>query len=112
MVYPVRVDGDNQFVSHSLSYNFGRGRYKRDLRQLEGHIYYQINFKGRELFMNLTVNNHLLSNDYILERRNGSLNRTEHHSTSGNSCHLIGTVTDSVARGIAAISTCVGLVRT
>ncbi|XP_046872442.1 A disintegrin and metalloproteinase with thrombospondin motifs 12-like [Hypomesus transpacificus] len=109
VVYPVRVDGDNQFVSHSLSYNFGRGRYKRDLRQLEGHIYYQINFKGRELFMNLTVNNHLLSNDYILERRNGSLNRTEHHSTSGNSCHLIGTVTDSVARGIAAISTCVGL---
>lgn len=58
---------------------------------------------------NLTHNNHLVSNDYILERRNGSVNRTEHRLSGKNSCHLLGTVAASGVRGTAAISTCKGL---
>uniref|UniRef100_A0A8C7QLI8 ADAM metallopeptidase with thrombospondin type 1 motif, 12 n=1 Tax=Oncorhynchus mykiss TaxID=8022 RepID=A0A8C7QLI8_ONCMY len=101
---------DGQFLSHSLVHRFKHGRHKRDLGLLEERVYYKVNFKGRDLVFNLTVNKYLVSNDYILERRNGSVNRTEHRTTGENACHLIGTVTDSTnARGTAAISTCEGL---
>uniref|UniRef100_A0A8C7SP64 ADAM metallopeptidase with thrombospondin type 1 motif, 12 n=1 Tax=Oncorhynchus mykiss TaxID=8022 RepID=A0A8C7SP64_ONCMY len=111
MVHPVKVDSDGQFLSHSLAHRFERVRHKRDLGTLEGRVYYKVTYKGRNLFFNLTVNNYLVSNKYVLEWRNGSLNRTEHRTTGENACHLIGTVTDPTnARGTAAISTCEGLV--
>uniref|UniRef100_A0A8C7HKF8 Fibroblast growth factor 10-like n=1 Tax=Oncorhynchus kisutch TaxID=8019 RepID=A0A8C7HKF8_ONCKI len=111
MVHPVKVDSDGQFLSHSLAHRFERVRHKRDLGPLEGRVYYKVTYKGRNLFFNLTVNNYLVSNKYVLEWRNGSLNRTEHRTTGENACHLIGTVTDPTnARGTAAISTCEGLV--
>uniref|UniRef100_A0A8C8JD73 Peptidase M12B domain-containing protein n=1 Tax=Oncorhynchus tshawytscha TaxID=74940 RepID=A0A8C8JD73_ONCTS len=111
MVHPVKVDSDGQFLSHSLAHRFERVRHKRDLWPLEGRVYYKVTYKGRNLFFNLTVNNYLVSNKYVLEWRNGSLNRTEHRTTGENACHLIGTVTDPTnARGTAAISTCEGLV--
>uniref|UniRef100_A0A674B862 ADAM metallopeptidase with thrombospondin type 1 motif, 12 n=1 Tax=Salmo trutta TaxID=8032 RepID=A0A674B862_SALTR len=110
MVHPVKVDRDGQFLSHSLAHRFERVRHKRDLRPLEGRVYYKVNYKGRNLVFNLTVNNYLVSNKYVLEWRNGSLNRTEQRTTGENSCHLIGTVTDPTnARATAAISTCEGL---
>uniref|UniRef100_A0A8C7HKN8 Fibroblast growth factor 10-like n=1 Tax=Oncorhynchus kisutch TaxID=8019 RepID=A0A8C7HKN8_ONCKI len=110
MVHPVKVDSDGQFLSHSLAHRFERVRHKRDLGPLEGRVYYKVTYKGRNLFFNLTVNNYLVSNKYVLEWRNGSLNRTEHRTTGENACHLIGTVTDPTnARGTAAISTCEGL---
>uniref|UniRef100_A0A8C7SLA0 ADAM metallopeptidase with thrombospondin type 1 motif, 12 n=1 Tax=Oncorhynchus mykiss TaxID=8022 RepID=A0A8C7SLA0_ONCMY len=110
MVHPVKVDSDGQFLSHSLAHRFERVRHKRDLGTLEGRVYYKVTYKGRNLFFNLTVNNYLVSNKYVLEWRNGSLNRTEHRTTGENACHLIGTVTDPTnARGTAAISTCEGL---
>lgn len=74
-------------------------------------MYYQVNYTGRTLMFNLTANNQLISNDYILERRSGSANRTEQGLSEGNSCHLLGTVVASDVRGTAAISTCKGLVR-
>ncbi|CDQ82769.1 unnamed protein product [Oncorhynchus mykiss] len=112
VVHPVKIFRDGQFLSHSLVHRFKHGRHKRDLGLLEERVYYKVNFKGRDLVFNLTVNKYLVSNDYILERRNGSVNRTEHRTTGENACHLIGTVTDSTnARGTAAISTCEGLVR-
>uniref|UniRef100_A0A674AKT1 ADAM metallopeptidase with thrombospondin type 1 motif, 12 n=1 Tax=Salmo trutta TaxID=8032 RepID=A0A674AKT1_SALTR len=108
----VKVFRAGQFLSHSLAHRFKHGRHKRDVGPLEERVYYKVNYKGRDLVFNLTVNNYLVSNDYILERRNGSVNRTEHRTTGENACHLIGTVTDSTnARGTAAISTCEGLVR-
>uniref|UniRef100_A0AAZ3SAY7 Uncharacterized protein n=1 Tax=Oncorhynchus tshawytscha TaxID=74940 RepID=A0AAZ3SAY7_ONCTS len=110
VVHPVKIFRDGQFLSHSLVHRFKHGRHKRDLGPLEERVYYKVNFKGRDLVFNLTVNKYLVSNDYILERRNGSVNRTEHRTTGENACHLIGTVTDSTnARGTAAISTCEGL---
>ncbi|KAG7221395.1 hypothetical protein INR49_017271 [Caranx melampygus] len=111
IVHPEKTDADGEFISHSLAHHFTGGRVRRDLRPLapEGQVYYRVNYKGRPLTFNLTTNNHLVSNDYILERRNGSANKTEHRLSGGNSCHLLGTVEASDVRGTAAISTCKGL---
>lgn len=113
IVHPVKIAADGDFISHSVSHHFEGGRVKRDLQPLaaEGQVYYRVNYKGHSLTFNLTANNHLVSSDYILERRNGSANRTEHRPPEGNSCHLLGTVEASDVRGTAAISTCKGLVR-
>ncbi|XP_029961195.1 A disintegrin and metalloproteinase with thrombospondin motifs 12-like [Salarias fasciatus] len=111
VVHPVKISPDGEFISHSVSHHFRGGRVKRDLWPLglQEQVYYQVNHKGRSLMFNLTANHHLLSSDYILERRNGSSNRTEHRLSEGNSCHLLGTVEASGVRGTAAISTCKGL---
>lgn len=109
----MKTTADGEFISHSVSHHLKGGRVRRDLRPLglEGQVYYKVNYKGRSLTFNLTANNHLVSSDYILERRNGGANRTEHRPSEGNSCHLLGTVEASDVRGTAAISTCKGLVR-
>ncbi|XP_069563959.1 A disintegrin and metalloproteinase with thrombospondin motifs 12-like [Brachyistius frenatus] len=111
IVHPVKTSADGEFMSHSLSHHFKSGRVRRDLRPLalDGQVYYKVNYKGRPLMFNLTANNHLVSSDYILERRNGSANTTEHRLSEGNSCHLLGTVEASDVQGTAAISTCRGL---
>uniref|UniRef100_A0A3Q2QED6 ADAM metallopeptidase with thrombospondin type 1 motif, 12 n=1 Tax=Fundulus heteroclitus TaxID=8078 RepID=A0A3Q2QED6_FUNHE len=95
-----------------MSHHFKTGRARRDLRSLapEGPVYYKLSYNGRTLMFNLTKNNHLLSTEYILERRNGSASRTERGLSEGNSCHLLGTVEAPDVRGTAAISTCKGLV--
>ncbi|XP_008283158.1 A disintegrin and metalloproteinase with thrombospondin motifs 12 [Stegastes partitus] len=111
IVHPVKASADGGFISHSLSHHFEGGRVRRDLRPLaaDRQVYYKVNYKGRALMFNLTANNHLVSNDYILERRNGSANTTEHRPSQGNSCHLLGTVEAWDVLGTAAISTCKGL---
>uniref|UniRef100_A0A669BJR1 ADAM metallopeptidase with thrombospondin type 1 motif, 12 n=1 Tax=Oreochromis niloticus TaxID=8128 RepID=A0A669BJR1_ORENI len=111
IVHPVKTSADGGFISHSLSHHFKGGRIRRDLQShsQEKQVYYKVIFKGKTLMFNLTANNHLVSNDYILESRNGSANRTEHRLSDGNSCHLLGTVEASDVRGTAAISTCSGL---
>nr|XP_033476478.1 A disintegrin and metalloproteinase with thrombospondin motifs 12 [Epinephelus lanceolatus] len=110
-VHPVKTTADGDFISHSLAHHIRGERVRRDLRPhgLEEQVFYKVNYRGRTLLFILTANNHLVSSDYILERRNGSANRTEHHRSEGNSCHLLGTVEASDVRGTAAISTCKGL---
>ncbi|XP_029017104.1 A disintegrin and metalloproteinase with thrombospondin motifs 12 [Betta splendens] len=111
IVHPVRTDADGEFLSHSLSHHFRGGRVRRELRPREERVYYRVDYKGRALTFNLTANSHLLSSGYVLERRNGGGGgiRTERRPPDGNSCHLLGTVRTSHARGTAAISTCHGL---
>ncbi|KAM6930888.1 LOW QUALITY PROTEIN: A disintegrin and metalloproteinase with thrombospondin motifs 12-like [Xenentodon cancila] len=111
IVYPVKTSPDGKFISHRLSHHYNGERVRRDLRPLspQGQVYYKINYKSRNLLFNLTANDHLVSSDYILERRNGSTNSSEHHLSKGNSCHLLGTVEAPDVRGTAAISTCEGL---
>lgn len=113
IVHPVKTTADGGFISHSVSHHFKGGRFRRDLQPaaLEEHVYYKVNYKGRSLTFNLTVNHHLVSSNYILERRNGGANRTEQPFSERNSCHLVGTVETSDVRGSAAVSTCGGLVR-
>ncbi|AWP07440.1 hypothetical protein SMAX5B_010491 [Scophthalmus maximus] len=112
IVHPERTDADGGFVSHSLAHHFAGGRVRRDLRPLapEGQVYYKLSYRGRALLFNLTANDNLVSNGYVLERRSGgSANRSEHRPSGGNSCHLLGTVENSGVRGTAAISSCKGL---
>ncbi|XP_060894534.1 A disintegrin and metalloproteinase with thrombospondin motifs 12 [Labrus mixtus] len=112
IVHPVKSTADGAFMSHSLSHHFNGGRVRRDLRPraLEGQVYYKIHYRGHALLFNLTTNNHLVSSDYILERRNENANRTaQHRLYEGNPCHLLGTVEASGVLGTAAISTCKGL---
>uniref|UniRef100_A0A9J8AQG5 ADAM metallopeptidase with thrombospondin type 1 motif, 12 n=1 Tax=Cyprinus carpio carpio TaxID=630221 RepID=A0A9J8AQG5_CYPCA len=96
-------------ISYSLSHHFTDGRHKRDLNSAERRVFYKLNYKGQEFTLNLTTNDNLLSNEYVLKKHNRSL--TEKRSqTSGNlACHLIGTVMDGNEQGTAAISTCEGL---
>uniref|UniRef100_A0A8C2WRW2 ADAM metallopeptidase with thrombospondin type 1 motif, 12 n=1 Tax=Cyclopterus lumpus TaxID=8103 RepID=A0A8C2WRW2_CYCLU len=110
-VHPVKATADGEFVSHSLAHHFEGGRVRRDLRPLglEGRVYYKVDHGGRSLVFNLTVNERLLSSDYVLERRNGTAGGSEHRRSGGSSCHLLGTVEAPGVRGTAAISTCEGL---
>ncbi|XP_056136294.1 A disintegrin and metalloproteinase with thrombospondin motifs 12 [Lampris incognitus] len=109
-VHPVKTDPDGQFLSHSLSHHFNGGRVRRDLRPLASgeRVYYKVSYKGRVLSFNLTANSQLISGGYVLETRNGSVDRTERFS-GGNTCHLLGTVADSGVHRTAAVSTCRGL---
>lgn len=113
IVHPVKTTADGGFISHSVSHRFKGGSFRHDLQPagLEDQVYYKVSYKGRSLTFNLTVNHHLVSSNYILERRNGVANRTEHPISEGNSCHLVGTVETSDVQGTAAVSTCRGLVR-
>ncbi|KAL6466183.1 hypothetical protein MHYP_G00263160 [Metynnis hypsauchen] len=103
VVQPVRVDDVGRFLSHAVSH-----RPAADTR-----VFYRLQHGDRELLLNLTLNPHLLSQDHVVETRqggpgtgNGTGQRVE------NACHLLGTVTDGRAQGTAAVSTCNGLVST
>uniref|UniRef100_A0A672ZW32 A disintegrin and metalloproteinase with thrombospondin motifs 12-like n=1 Tax=Sphaeramia orbicularis TaxID=375764 RepID=A0A672ZW32_9TELE len=112
IVHPVKTSPDGEFMSHSLAHHFHSGqRIRRDLRphNQEEQVYYKVEYKGHTLMFNLSRNTQLLSDDYILERRNGSTNRTEHRPFEVNSCHLLGSVAAADGGGTAAISTCTGL---
>uniref|UniRef100_A0A8C2BDY2 ADAM metallopeptidase with thrombospondin type 1 motif, 12 n=1 Tax=Cyprinus carpio TaxID=7962 RepID=A0A8C2BDY2_CYPCA len=107
--HPEKVDGDGNFISYSLSHHFSDRRQKRDLNSAERRVYYKLNYKGQEFTLNLTTNDNLLSNEYVLEKHSGSLTEKQSHTSGSGACHLIGTVTDGYVQGTAAISTCAGL---
>nr|XP_021332071.1 A disintegrin and metalloproteinase with thrombospondin motifs 12 [Danio rerio] len=107
--HPEKVNGEGKFISYALSHHFTRRRQKRDLNSAERRVYYKLNYRGRELTLNLTTNDNLLSNEFIVEKRNGSLAEKWPQSSDSGSCHLIGTVTDDNVQATAAISTCEGL---
>uniref|UniRef100_A0A671Q8U0 A disintegrin and metalloproteinase with thrombospondin motifs 12-like n=1 Tax=Sinocyclocheilus anshuiensis TaxID=1608454 RepID=A0A671Q8U0_9TELE len=107
--HPEKVDGDGNFISYSLSHHFSDRRHKRDLNSAERRVYYKLNYKGQEFTLSLTTNDNLLSNEYVLEKHNGSLTEKQSQTFGSGACHLIGTVTDGYVQGTAAISTCEGL---
>ncbi|XP_050966292.1 A disintegrin and metalloproteinase with thrombospondin motifs 12 [Labeo rohita] len=107
--HPEKVDRDGNFISYSLSHHFTDRRHKRDLNSAERRVFYKVNYKGQEFTLNLTTNDNLLSNEYVLEKHNGSLMEKGPQISGNGACHLIGTVTDGNVQGTAAISTCEGL---
>lgn len=113
VVHPEKVDAEGRFVSHTVSHRFASSRRRRR-READHHeserVYYRLNFSGRDLTFNLTVNDNLLSQGYVLERRTGSRSETGPETHPGNRCHLIGTVTGGDVEGSAALSSCNGLV--
>lgn len=110
------MDGDGRFVSHTLSHRFTSSRRRRRRREVDAHdskrVYYRLNFSGRDLSLNLTVNDKLLSHGYVLELRTKSRSDSGHLVQRENECHLVGTVTDGDVEGTAALSSCNGLVST
>ncbi|KAJ8381093.1 hypothetical protein SKAU_G00018710 [Synaphobranchus kaupii] len=109
VVRPEKVSRDGEFVSFSLTHHFNRGRSKRDLEATEKYVCYKVPYGGWNLTFNLSVNSHLLSNQYVLERRPGVFNGTQQQVPRDNACHLLGRVTNSSVHGTAAVSTCKGL---
>lgn len=111
VVHPVKITANGEFLSHCLSHHFSNERFRRDLQPhpLEEQVYYKLEYKGDTITFNLTANTKLVSNDYTQERRNGGINKTEHHSAKDIYCHHLGTAATSKALGTAAISTCNGL---
>ncbi|KAL4660839.1 A disintegrin and metalloproteinase with thrombospondin motifs 12 [Arapaima gigas] len=110
--HALSLTGD--FIRSQLEYSvvFPKkiGRSKRALDSSEKFIYYTIAFGRWDLTFNLTINSHLLASEYILERRSKAQNTMlKQRSPQENSCHLIGSVTNSSFQGTAAISTCKGL---
>ncbi|XP_077203070.1 A disintegrin and metalloproteinase with thrombospondin motifs 12 [Paroedura picta] len=110
VVSPAQVDADGHFLSYSLHHHTSNARRKRDLRRKDSKVYYKIKHKEKDLFLNLTLHQGLLSNHYILERHYGNYTRAKMVPRVGPSCHFTGIVLQSDARtGTAAISTCNGL---
>ncbi|KAL0194072.1 hypothetical protein M9458_012368, partial [Cirrhinus mrigala] len=107
--HPEKVDRDGNFISYFLSHHFTDRRHKRDLNSAERRVFYKLSYKGQEFTLNLTTNDNLLSNEYVLEKHNGSLTEKGTQISGNGACHLIGTVTDGNMQGTAAISTCEGL---
>ncbi|XP_051552292.1 A disintegrin and metalloproteinase with thrombospondin motifs 12-like [Myxocyprinus asiaticus] len=107
--HPEKVDSHGKFISYALLHHFTDRRHKRDLSSEDRRVYYKLKYDGRELTLNLTTNDNLLSNEYVLERRNGSSAEKWPQTFRKGACHLIGTVTDDIVQGTAAISTCEGL---
>uniref|UniRef100_A0A673I8W1 A disintegrin and metalloproteinase with thrombospondin motifs 12-like n=1 Tax=Sinocyclocheilus rhinocerous TaxID=307959 RepID=A0A673I8W1_9TELE len=105
--HPEKVDGNGKLISYSLSHHFRR--HKRDLNSAERRVFYKLNYKGQEFTLNLTTNDNLLSNEYVLKKHNRSLTEKRSQTSWNLACHLIGTVMDGNEQGTAAISTCEGL---
>lgn len=75
--------------------------------------FYELNYKGQPLKFNLSLNNHLLAPGFVSERRYGGIASAKIQSHAYNSCHMIGEVRSrALAGGLAALSTCDGLVST
>nr|XP_060615642.1 A disintegrin and metalloproteinase with thrombospondin motifs 12-like [Anolis sagrei ordinatus] len=110
VVSPAKVNAYGHFLSYSLHHNASNVQRKRDFRRKDTKVYYRIKYKEKDLFLNLTFHQGLLSNNYILERRFGNYTNAKIVPCLEISCHLIGTIShpDS-GNGKAAISTCSGL---
>ncbi|KAM3939316.1 A disintegrin and metalloproteinase with thrombospondin motifs 12 [Leptodactylus fuscus] len=108
VVDPVKVDEYGNFLSYTLSHHEHLKRRKRDTGP--ERVHYRIQQGTKDLYFNLTVNEGFLSDNYILERRNGNQSGLRITPPSGLSCYLTGTVQQPQAgTGYAAISTCNGL---
>eukprot|EP00079_Xenopus_tropicalis_P032548 XP_017946319.1 PREDICTED: A disintegrin and metalloproteinase with thrombospondin motifs 12 [Xenopus tropicalis] len=103
VVEPVKVDEKGNFLSYNLQH-----RRKRSVASQA--IHYRIHHKTHNLFFNLTFRDGFLSDNFILERRNGNSSHARISPQLGNGCHLIGTAQRAhVGGGVAAISVCNGL---
>ncbi|XP_018122012.1 A disintegrin and metalloproteinase with thrombospondin motifs 12 isoform X2 [Xenopus laevis] len=108
VVEPVKVDERGDFLSYNLQHPAERTRRKRNVAPQA--IHYRIRYKADDLFLNLTFREGFLSDNFILERRNGNYSQAQISPLPGTGCHLTGTAQQAhVGNGIAAISVCDGL---
>lgn len=112
IVSPVQVDASGHFLSYGLHHPVTGSRKKRAAGGSGDQVYYRISHEEKNLFFNLTVNWEFLSNGYVVERRYGNLSHVKMAASSGQPCHLRGTVLQqgpTIRMGTAALSACQGL---
>lgn len=113
IVNPVQVDAGGHVLSYGLHQPVTSSRKKRAAGGSGDQLYYRISHEEKDLFFNLTVNWEFLSNGYVVEKRYGNLSHVKMVASSGQPCHLRGTVLQqgtTVGIGTAALSACQGLV--
>lgn len=111
IVHPIKVDETGAFLSYDLSH---RVLHRRSLSSKSKFLtFYEMHYKGQPLKFNLSLNNNLLAPGFVSERRYGGIADAKIQSHTYNSCHMIGEVQSRTLKGgLAALSTCDGLVST
>lgn len=108
-MYPVRVDERGAFLSYNLSHRLLSKRAV--FSRIRPGAFYALFHRGQQLRFNLSLNPHLLAPGFVTEKRCGGVSRARIQASSRNPCHMIGSVQNwDKERGLAALSTCDGLV--
>ncbi|XP_041918087.1 A disintegrin and metalloproteinase with thrombospondin motifs 7 isoform X1 [Alosa sapidissima] len=111
VVHPLRVDSRGHFISSAVSFHVSRiqRRETQEAGRL-AQVFYQLQYGGRNLHFNLSLNPHLVAPGFVTEKRYGGLQGSKVHRPRHSLCHFIGKVLEgSAAKGQAALSTCDGL---
>uniref|UniRef100_A0A8C4XSJ2 ADAM metallopeptidase with thrombospondin type 1 motif 7 n=1 Tax=Falco tinnunculus TaxID=100819 RepID=A0A8C4XSJ2_FALTI len=111
IVHPIKVDESGSFLSYDLSHRVLHRRSPSSRSKF--FAFYELHYKGEALKFNLSLNNNLLAPGFISERRYGGIANAKIQPRASRSCHMIGEVRSQAQEGgLAALSTCDGLVST
>lgn len=111
IVHPIKVDESGAFLSYDLSHRALHRRSPASRSKLPA--FYELQYQGQPLKFNLSLNRHLLAPGFVSERRFGGIAGAKIQPHSSNACHMIGEVRGRALQGgLAALSTCDGLVST
>ena len=107
MTHPVQVDESANFLTHDLSN--GNRRKRRDLAGAgKEPVYFHLSAFGQKFHLNVTLNDDLLSPNFVVEIRG---NQSSRFQLDIEHCHYTGQVVSSKGLGTrVAVSNCDGLV--
>ena len=107
VTHPVQVDESANFLTRDLSN--GNNRKRRDLAGTKGEpMYFHLSAFGQNFHLNLTLNDELLSPNFVVEIRG---NQSSRFHLDFEHCHYTGQVVSSKGLGTrVAVSNCDGLV--
>lgn len=108
------MDESGAFLSYDLSYDLSHRALHRRSPASRSKLpaFYELHYRGQALKFNLSLNRHLLAPGFVSERRFGGIAGAKIQPRSSNPCHMIGEVRGPRQAGLAALSTCDGLVST
>ena len=108
VTHPVQVDKDGNFLTRDLSN--GNHRRRRNVESaIKEPVFFHLSAFGQNLHLNVTLNNELLSPNFVVEVR---ANQSSRLNFDIEHCHYTGHVVSSEGLGAkVALSNCDGLVR-
>lgn len=109
MTHPIQVDENGNVLSRDLSN--GNHRRRRDVESaIKEPVFFHLSAFGEKMHLNVTLNNELLSPNFVVEVRG---NQSSRFHFDIQHCHYIGHAVSSKGMGTkVALSNCDGLVRT